>query len=154
MLVVDEGTQTSIYPIHYIPSSLPHYDICLFLASRSKDHQPLPSLPVSPYPVYAGTKIRAHFVANVPPSGEEDHWSPCFDSQLNRRWVSGEVQGYRDFAGNEAQVHGNSRPFRIYLISCFALSPAVTIHLHTCHSRQSRPLARLEDLLSTKKAVQ
>jgi hypothetical protein len=123
MLVVDQGTRTSIYPIHYIPSSLPHYDICLFVAPRSKDHQPLPSLPVSPYPVHAGTKARAHFVTDTPPPGEEDHWFPCFDSKLYRRWVSGEVRGYRDFAGNEVQVHDDSRPFRVYLISCFVLQP-------------------------------
>src|ERR1700679_1490159 len=109
MLVVDQGTRTSIYPIHHIPSSLLHYDICLFLASQGKDQQPLSCLPVSPYPVHAGTKMQAHFVTDVPPSGEEEHWSPCFDDTLYRRWVHGEVRGYRDFAGNEAQVQGDLR---------------------------------------------
>ncbi|OBZ79519.1 hypothetical protein A0H81_00585 [Grifola frondosa] len=58
------------------------------------------TLPVSPYPVHPGTRIRAHFVSDAPP--EQDGWTPWLGGTWSR-WMSGTVVGYRDFAGREAK---------------------------------------------------
>jgi hypothetical protein len=62
---------------------------------------PLLSLPVSPYPVPAGTPIRAHFVSETRP--KEDGWKPWIGDTWSK-WVQGTVLGYRDFSGREAMV--------------------------------------------------
>ncbi len=62
---------------------------------------PLLSLPVSPYPVPAGTPIRAHFVSETRP--KEDGWKPWIGGTWSK-WVQGTVLGYRDFSGREAMV--------------------------------------------------
>lgn len=61
----------------------------------------LRSLPISPYPVPAGTAIRAHFVSEAKP--KEDGWQPWIGGTWSK-WVQGTVLGYRDFAGREAIV--------------------------------------------------
>ncbi|KAL1667681.1 hypothetical protein GGF50DRAFT_112027 [Schizophyllum commune] len=62
----------------------------------------LPILPVSPYPVHPGTRIRAHFVRHTPPVLGEEGWVPWVGGMWSK-WVSGQVVGYRDFAGKEAK---------------------------------------------------
>ncbi|EJF66531.1 hypothetical protein DICSQDRAFT_75306 [Dichomitus squalens LYAD-421 SS1] len=63
----------------------------------------LRSLPVNPYPVHPGAAIRAHFVADKPPSGaDRDGWTPWVGGTW-RKWVRGTVVGYRDYAGREAK---------------------------------------------------
>jgi hypothetical protein len=77
----------------------------------------LRSLPISPYPVPAGTHIRAHFVSETRP--KEDGWQPWIGGTWSK-WVQGTVLGYRDFAGREAMV---SRWFRVMaqlLLRCHA----------------------------------
>ncbi|KAF8921982.1 hypothetical protein CPB85DRAFT_1427331 [Mucidula mucida] len=54
--------------------------------------------PVSPYPAQPGTKIKAHFVSYHLP--EDEGWTPWIGGTY-RKWVSGTVLGYRDFAGRE-----------------------------------------------------
>ena len=87
------------HPITSVLSSLHRSD--LILMSLSPMRTALRSLPISPYPVPAGTAIRAHFVSETRP--EEDGWQPWIGGTWSK-WVQGTVQGYRDFAGREAMV--------------------------------------------------
>jgi hypothetical protein len=93
------------HPIASILSSLHRSD--LILLSPSHVSPALRSLPISPYPVPAGTPIRAHFISETRP--KEDGWQPWIGGTWSK-WVQGTVLGYRDFAGREAMV---SRWFRV-----------------------------------------
>ncbi|KAI0321121.1 hypothetical protein OF83DRAFT_1101206 [Amylostereum chailletii] len=88
------------HPITAILSSLHRSDL-VTLASPVQS-QPIRTLPVSPYPALPGTRVRAHFVSETRPHGEESaSWKPWPGGWS--KWVSGRVLGYRDFAGREAQ---------------------------------------------------
>ncbi|KAI9512643.1 hypothetical protein F5148DRAFT_792680 [Russula earlei] len=85
------------HPIASVLSSLHRSDIMLL--SPFPMRVPLRSLPISPYPVPAGTPIRAHFVSETKP--KEEGWQPWISCTWSK-WVQGTVVGYRDFAGREA----------------------------------------------------
>ena len=90
------------YPIVSVLSSLHRSDMILLSPPRMQ--AALRSLPLSPYPVPAGTAIRAHFVSETRP--KEDGWEPWIGGTWSK-WVQGTVLGYRDFSGREAVVsHG------------------------------------------------
>jgi hypothetical protein len=90
------------YPIVSVLSSLHRSDMILLSPPRMQ--AALRSLPLSPYPVPAGTAIRAHFVSESRP--KEDGWEPWIGGTWSK-WVQGTVLGYRDFSGREAVVsHG------------------------------------------------
>ncbi|KAH9937507.1 uncharacterized protein B0H18DRAFT_1113332 [Fomitopsis serialis] len=61
--------------------------------------------PVSPYPAQPGTRIRAHFVTNKPPTSgpDADGWRPWVGGTWSK-WVRGTIVGYRDLAGREAKM--------------------------------------------------
>lgn len=78
-------------------ASLPRSDLILIAA----DTPSLRTLPISPYPAPAGTRIRAHFVSENRPT--ERGWRPWIHGTWCK-WVRGTVLGYRDHAGREAEV--------------------------------------------------
>ncbi len=86
-------------PVFAIPSSLPRSDLLLLSSYGSKPQ--MRPWPVSPYPAQPGTKIKAHFVSYHLP--EDEGWTPWIGGTY-RKWVSGTVLGYRDFAGRETMV--------------------------------------------------
>jgi len=90
--------KNSITPASRIVSCLPKSDLILFAADLPSSVR---SLPVSPYPVHAGTNIRAHFVTEKEPV--EEGWRPWINGTWSK-WVKGKVVGYRDFAGRQAEV--------------------------------------------------
>ncbi|KAH9964437.1 hypothetical protein BC827DRAFT_1127620 [Russula dissimulans] len=85
------------HPIASVLASLHRSD--LLLLSPFPMRSSLRSLPISPYPVPAGTPIRAHFVSETKP--KEDGWQPWICGTWSK-WAQGTVLGYRDFAGREA----------------------------------------------------
>ncbi|KAI0296583.1 hypothetical protein BC826DRAFT_1003760 [Russula brevipes] len=87
----------AVHPVASVLSSLHRSD--LILLSPFPTRTSLRSLPISPYPVPAGTPIRAHFVSETIP--QEDGWQPWIGGTWSK-WVQGVVLGYRDFAGREA----------------------------------------------------
>ncbi|KZT74802.1 hypothetical protein DAEQUDRAFT_719982 [Daedalea quercina L-15889] len=90
-------------PVSSILSSLHRSDL-LVLSAASSTRPPVRTLPVSPYPAHPGTRIRAHFVSNKPPSGGPDAegWRPWVGGTWSK-WVRGTIVGYRDLAGREAK---------------------------------------------------
>ncbi|KIJ45493.1 hypothetical protein M422DRAFT_29632 [Sphaerobolus stellatus SS14] len=80
-----------------IVSCLPKSDLVLFTANLPLAFR---TLPVSPYPVHAGTRIRTHCISEKKP--QEDGWKPWVNGTWSK-WVHGEVIGYRDFAGRRAE---------------------------------------------------
>ncbi|KAJ3718265.1 hypothetical protein C8R42DRAFT_675522 [Lentinula raphanica] len=86
----------SMYPVTDIVSSLPRSDLMIISCPKP----PVATLPVSPYPVHAGTPILGHFVSHECP--EEPGWTPWVGDTWSK-WVQGTVLGYRDFAGRETQ---------------------------------------------------
>jgi hypothetical protein len=87
-----------------IASAMPRHDILLLLCEDSSPLRHDGVFPVSFHPSPIGTKVAAHFVVEHKPELESEGWIPCFGGMLLRKWVEGEVVGYRDFAGNEAKV--------------------------------------------------
>lgn len=91
-----------------IPSCLPRLDLLLFQAtSLSSDAEPssnlqVDTLPITPYPLRTGGKVAIHLVSEEPPL--DGTWTPWLGGSLFRKWVYGEVEGYRDNAGNDAKV--------------------------------------------------
>ncbi|KAF8529482.1 hypothetical protein JB92DRAFT_3106703 [Gautieria morchelliformis] len=90
------GSSLSAEPVAQILASLPRSDLILFAANMPSLH----TLPISPYPSPAGTRIRAHFVSETRPA--EPGWRPWIHGTW-RKWVRGRVLGYRDHAGREAR---------------------------------------------------
>ncbi|PSR71322.1 hypothetical protein PHLCEN_2v12836 [Hermanssonia centrifuga] len=86
-------------PVTSVPSSLHRADL-LLLSTLKSSLSTLRTLPVSPYPVQAGTPVRAHFVVHQEP--EEEGWRPWVGGTWSK-WVKGTVLGYRDMAGQEAK---------------------------------------------------
>ncbi|KAI0048415.1 hypothetical protein FA95DRAFT_1490875 [Auriscalpium vulgare] len=86
------------FPVSSVLSSLHRSDLLLLEPSAPDS---LHTLPVSPYPAHPGTRIRAHFVTDAPPKDDEG-WAPWLGG-LYAKWVPGQVLGYRDMAGREAQ---------------------------------------------------
>ncbi|KZS95920.1 hypothetical protein SISNIDRAFT_425253 [Sistotremastrum niveocremeum HHB9708] len=84
----------SITPVLEVLSSMPRSD--LVLLSARVPH--LPSLPVSPYPARPDDPLHIHVVSPEPSSTEYVPWLGEW-----RSWQPGQVLGYRDFAGREAQ---------------------------------------------------
>jgi len=80
------------------------HDLLLLRCEGSSPLRDDGAFPVSFYPSPTGTKVAAHFVVEHNPELESKGWIPCFGGMLLRKWVEGEVVGYRDFAGNEAKV--------------------------------------------------
>ena len=99
-------------PVNSVLSAMHRGDV-LLLSSDSPPEPtssapgPLRSLPVNPYPVHPGTRIRAHFVADKPPETgpvqDREGWTPWVGGTW-RKWAKGTVVGYRDYAGREAKV--------------------------------------------------
>ncbi|KAG8827532.1 hypothetical protein FRC19_002610 [Serendipita sp. 401] len=95
------NTKPGKYHLHDVHSFRQRlHDLLLLQTDDSTlfEHQ---SLPVSPYPASVNTTVAAHFVTETKPN--EDGWTPCFNGTLFRKWVTGTVIGYKDFAGNEAK---------------------------------------------------
>ncbi|KAI0690708.1 hypothetical protein BC835DRAFT_1407464 [Cytidiella melzeri] len=88
---------SSFHPVQSVFSSLHRSDLLLLSADLKA---PLRGLPVSPYPAQPGTAVRAHVVVYTEPN--EDGWKPWIGGTWSK-WVRGNVMGYRDFAGREAQ---------------------------------------------------
>ncbi|KII93456.1 hypothetical protein PLICRDRAFT_99929 [Plicaturopsis crispa FD-325 SS-3] len=88
-----------LHPVSAVPSALHRSDL-LLLSHPPTGSAPRRTLPVSPYPVMPHTPVRAHFVTEQQPA--EPGWTPWTGGTW-RKWVRGEVLGYRDFAGREAQ---------------------------------------------------
>lgn len=100
-VIKNDGTG---YGVSGIPSSMPRHDLLLV---RPEGLSPLhgdSTFPVSLYPAQIGTKVAAHFLTDYKPGLEEEGWMPCFNRLMLRKWVHGEVVGYRDFAGSGAKV--------------------------------------------------
>lgn len=96
----DDGTR---HLVKGIPSSMPRHDLLLVSPEEELPLQMDGAFPVSFYPAQVGTKIAAHFIVDYRPELEAEGWVPCFNGFLLRKWVHGEIVGYRDFAGNEAK---------------------------------------------------
>ena len=112
-----------IYPVKSIPSCMPRSDVLLLEIFRPNAKLELPSLrslPVSPYPVYADTRVRAHFVADSQGpllSLGQHSWAPWMGSAgVYRTWAECMVRGYRDFTGREAHVGVNNSVSRVSLM--------------------------------------
>ncbi|KIP11507.1 hypothetical protein PHLGIDRAFT_124897 [Phlebiopsis gigantea 11061_1 CR5-6] len=90
----------SFHPVRAIQSSLPRPDLVVLSADSVVNPPIAHTLPISPYPAYPGTTIRAHFVVVTEPA--EGGWHPWVGG-LWSKWVRGTVLGYRDYAGREAQ---------------------------------------------------
>lgn len=101
-IISGSSESPSFQPVTSVLSAMHRGDV-LLLSSSSESR--LRSLPVNPYPVHAGTPIRAHFVADKPPEAgsHREGWTPWVGGTW-RKWVKGTVLGYRDYAGREAQV--------------------------------------------------
>ncbi|TFK23130.1 hypothetical protein FA15DRAFT_594957 [Coprinopsis marcescibilis] len=95
---IGSGDSMKLYPATGIVSALPRSDVVIISCKLPKDT--LKSLPLSPYPVPAGRKIRAHFVSQEPTYG--NGWVPWIGDTWGK-WTQGMVLGYRDFAGQETQ---------------------------------------------------
>ncbi|KAJ3998448.1 hypothetical protein F5050DRAFT_1544675, partial [Lentinula boryana] len=100
---VDSGSfvissEGNMYPVTDIVSSLPKSDLMIM----SCKNPAVATLPVSPYPVHAGTPVLGHFVSHELP--DEPGWRPWVGDSWSK-WVRGTVLGYRDFAGREAQAN-------------------------------------------------
>ncbi|KAM5538211.1 hypothetical protein V8D89_008098 [Ganoderma adspersum] len=96
-------------PVSSVLSAMHRGDLLLLSALRSQfasgpaSSSGLRSLPVNPYPVHPGTPIRAHFVADKPPTGtDREGWTPWVGGTW-RKWIKGTVVGYRDYAGREVK---------------------------------------------------
>ncbi|KAL0575137.1 hypothetical protein V5O48_006841 [Marasmius crinis-equi] len=101
MFVITGTSSPTFHPIRSISSALPRSDILLLTC----DKLPVRTLPVSPYPAHPQTPIRVHLTAHDrPPIGQASHeeWKQGVGGTW-RCWGRGEVKGYRDFAGREAQ---------------------------------------------------
>ncbi|KAJ3736979.1 hypothetical protein DFJ43DRAFT_1129118 [Lentinula guzmanii] len=83
------SSEGNMYPVTDIVSSLPRSDLMIMTCKNPG----VATLPVSPYPVHAGTPVLGHF-RNLDGAWVGDSWS---------KWVRGTVLGYRDFAGRETQ---------------------------------------------------
>ena len=101
-LLSDDGTFSTAAGL---PSALPRHDLILLHSRHPSLLRRDGTLPVSFYPAPVGKTIAAHFIAEHKPELEAEGWTPCFGGMLVRKWVKGEVVGYRDFAGNEARVN-------------------------------------------------
>ncbi|KAJ7706437.1 hypothetical protein B0H17DRAFT_1037211 [Mycena rosella] len=95
-VVSGSASSPSFHPVSCIVSAIPRSDIILIRTAAPA----LPTLPVSPYPAYGDTAIRAHFVAHERP--QDDDWTPWVGGTWSK-WVRGTVLGYRDFSGRETQ---------------------------------------------------
>ena len=105
-------TASSVFsPVSSVLSAMHRGDLLLLSALRIRSQfatgpassSRLRSLPVNPYPVHPGTPIRAHFVADKPPTGtDRKSWTPWVGGTW-RKWIKGTVVGYRDYAGREAK---------------------------------------------------
>ncbi|PIL32150.1 hypothetical protein GSI_06856 [Ganoderma sinense ZZ0214-1] len=103
-------TATPVFrPISSVLSAMHRGDLLLLSAMQSQfasgpaSSSGLRSLPVNPYPIHPGTPIRAHFVADKPPTGtDREGWTPWVGGTW-RKWINGTVVGYRDYAGREAK---------------------------------------------------
>ncbi|KAJ3801712.1 hypothetical protein GGU11DRAFT_869489 [Lentinula aff. detonsa] len=98
---VDSGSfvissEGNMYPVIDIVSSLPRSDLMIM----SCKNPGVATLPVSPYPVHAGTPVLGHFVSHELP--DKPGWCPWVGDSWSK-WVRGTVLGYRDFAGRETQ---------------------------------------------------
>ncbi|KAF9451770.1 hypothetical protein P691DRAFT_835546 [Macrolepiota fuliginosa MF-IS2] len=93
--------EITLHPITSVVSALPRSDLLLLSCKIDKSKHELGTLPVSPYPAQANTFIKAHFVALEKPQKIEG-WKPWIGGTWSK-WVRGEVLGYRDFAGREAE---------------------------------------------------
>ena len=100
-IISDDGTCSTATGV---ASAMPRHDLLLLLGEVSSPLRQDGVFPVSFYPSPTGTKIAAHFVVEHNPELESKGWTPCFGGMLLRKWVEGEVVGYRDFTGNEAKV--------------------------------------------------
>lgn len=114
------GSTLTAKPVARVLTSLPRSDLVLFAAQVPS----LPTLPVSPYPAPAGTRVRAHFVSESKPA--DPGWRPWIHGTW-RKWVRGTVLGYRDYAGREAEVCPISRGLVICLLILGNLSAAWNI---------------------------
>ena len=101
-IIRDDGTG---YRVTELPSALPRHDLLLARPERPCALKSDDAFPISFYPAQTGTKIAAHFLTDYRPELEDEGWTPCFNGLLLRKWVEGEIVGYRDFAGNEATVN-------------------------------------------------
>lgn len=94
---------TILHPISSVKSALPRADL-LLLACASPESARLRTLPVSPYPVHPGTRIRMHCVVERRPEGEAgEGWRPWVVEGMWSKWLKGTVLRYRDYAGREAK---------------------------------------------------
>ena len=139
-------TASSVFsPVSSVLSAMHRGDLLLLSALRIRSQfatgpassSRLRSLPVNPYPVHPGTPIRAHFVADKPPTGtDRKSWTPWVGGTW-RKWIKGTVVGYRDYAGREAKVrflsafvHGfeecdaNKRSWMTILHACYICGDA------------------------------
>lgn len=92
----------AFHPVSAVLSTLHRSDLLVLSISPQEHARRLRTLPLSPYPVQVGTHIRAHFATEHPPT-LSDGWVPWVGGMW-RKWMSGTVVGYRDFAGREAKV--------------------------------------------------
>ncbi|KAI1797704.1 hypothetical protein LXA43DRAFT_968935 [Ganoderma leucocontextum] len=104
-------TPTQVFrPVSSVLSAMHRGDLLLLspfpsqFATAPASSSGLRSLPVNPYPVHPGTPIRAHFVADKPPTTgtNREGWIPWVGGTW-RKWIKGTVAGYRDYAGREAK---------------------------------------------------
>ncbi|KAH9835732.1 uncharacterized protein C8Q71DRAFT_93504 [Rhodofomes roseus] len=102
-VITGTSSRPTFSPVSSILSSLHRSDLVL-LSAASSARPPLRALPVSPYPAHPGTRIRAHFVTNKPPTSGPDAegWRPWVGGTWSK-WVRGSIVGYRDLAGREAK---------------------------------------------------
>lgn len=98
-ICIGSGTSMKVFPASKIVSALPRSDVILVSCSLPKDV--IKPLPLSPYPARPDAKVRAHFVSHQKPPGSKNWKSWVGDTYSN--WVPGQVLGYRDFSGREAQ---------------------------------------------------
>ncbi|TFK31006.1 hypothetical protein BDQ12DRAFT_701669 [Crucibulum laeve] len=97
-VITGSGDSLSLHPVSSVVSSLAKPDLLLLSCRLSKGA--VNTLPTSPYLVHSDTSIRVHFVMNDKPA--DPGWTPWI-GRTWRKWVSGKIDGYRDFAGNETK---------------------------------------------------
>ncbi|EPT04158.1 hypothetical protein FOMPIDRAFT_1140519 [Fomitopsis schrenkii] len=104
-VITGSTSKPTFSPVSSILSSLHRSDL-LILSAASPSQPSIRTLPVSPYPAQPGTRIRAHFVTNDPPTTgggpDGEGWRPWVGGTWSK-WVKGTVVGYRDLAGREAK---------------------------------------------------
>ena len=140
-VIAGSAATLSFHPVSTVLSAMHRGDLLLLSCSSppppaargsagpSTPRPSLRSLPVNPYPVHPGTRIRAHFVADSPPvkGPDAEGWTPWVGGTW-RKWVRGTVKGYRDYAGREAKV-GASFCEPLFPTSVVASASAVVLEV-------------------------